>query len=209
MPIMLFGHNTNVTVAGAVYHVQTEDRGATNALIDTTVYYHGRVLHRRTSKYSDLLPLDGERQLVLKKRVDEQHRTVLEEMRSGALPLTASGVGAVVSAERPAHGPRALSLEVANAKSWLVGKRATLEIVVRNRENQTVIANADVVARIEGAASPAEFSAKTNEGGQTKLEFDLPAFGSAEPALVLEASKNGVKAQLRFHLRARPRVPSA
>jgi hypothetical protein len=36
---MLFGHNTNVTVSGTAYHVQTEDRGISHALIDTTVYF--------------------------------------------------------------------------------------------------------------------------------------------------------------------------
>jgi len=39
---MLFGHNTNVNVGDTTYHVQTEDRGATNALIDTTVYFMAR-----------------------------------------------------------------------------------------------------------------------------------------------------------------------
>src|SRR5260370_49939 len=40
---MRFGHNSNVTIGEVLYHVQTEDRGATHALIDTTGYYGGRV----------------------------------------------------------------------------------------------------------------------------------------------------------------------
>ena len=59
---MLFGHNTDVKVGESVYHVQTEDRGTANALIDTTVYCRGRVLHRRTNNYIDLLPLDPGRE---------------------------------------------------------------------------------------------------------------------------------------------------
>src|SRR5882762_6138521 len=84
---MLFGHNSNVEAGGTTYHVQTEDRGAMNALIDTTVYFHGRVLHRRTNNYFDLLPLNPEREQALKQRLDEQHRAVVEELRSGALHL--------------------------------------------------------------------------------------------------------------------------
>ena len=53
---MQFGHNTNVTVAGTTFHVQTEEGASIHALIDTTVYFHGRVLHRRTNNYFDLLP---------------------------------------------------------------------------------------------------------------------------------------------------------
>ena len=57
---MLFGHNSNVTVGADTVHVQTEDRGANHAFIDTTVHWQGRVLHRRTNNYQDLLPLDAD-----------------------------------------------------------------------------------------------------------------------------------------------------
>jgi hypothetical protein len=84
---MVFGHNTNLNVGSIIYHVQTEDRGAGHALIDTTVYFHGRVLHRRTNNYYDLLPLNEDHEQALKLRVDEQHRTVVDEIRNGILQL--------------------------------------------------------------------------------------------------------------------------
>jgi hypothetical protein len=87
---MLFGHNTNITVGGVVYHVQTEDRGASRAFIETTVHRRGQVVHRRTSNYSDLLPLDSGREQALKMRLDDQHRAVLGELRAGSLELTAA-----------------------------------------------------------------------------------------------------------------------
>src|SRR6202040_1725833 len=82
---MLFGHNSNVKVGDTVYHVQTEDRGASHAVIDTMVYHSGRVLHRRANSYADLLPLDAAREVSLKERVSAQHNAVMEELRSGAL----------------------------------------------------------------------------------------------------------------------------
>jgi hypothetical protein len=82
---MIFGHNTNVKVGEMTFHVQTEDRGEAHGLIDTTVYFQGRVLHRRTNNYYDLRPLDEDRVGALKLRLDEQHRVVLEEMHSGKL----------------------------------------------------------------------------------------------------------------------------
>jgi hypothetical protein len=84
---MIFGHNTNVSVGAYKYHVQTEDAGAPSALIDTTVYAGGRVLHRRTNNYLDLLPLNADTEKALKLRLDEQHRQVLEEIRTGVLCL--------------------------------------------------------------------------------------------------------------------------
>jgi hypothetical protein len=211
---MVFGHNTNLTVAGTVYHIQTEDRGAGHARIDTMVYCRGRVLHRRVGKYEDLLPLNAQREQALRKRVDDQHRTVVEEMRSGALPLgpsteNAPAAGDAAKTSSPAASA-ALAVELLNAKSWLTGKRATLQVAVRDKNGGTPVAGAHVAAKIEGAATTSEFTAQTDHQGQARIEFDMPAFSSsAEPALMIEAGKDAAKARLRFQLRARPRVPSA
>lgn len=209
---MPFGHNSNVTLDGNIYHVQTEERGAAQALIDTTVYLRGRVLHRRTNSFSDLLPLNSEREQALKLRVDTQHRSVVDEIRSGKLRLSA-GNDAKAAAPQAADGASAvvsadLRLELLNAKTWLSGKHASLQIAVNDPSNKPV-ERATVMARMEGAAAPAAFSAETNLLGRAKLEFEMPALAGPEVALVVEASKGKARGHLRFQLRAKPRVPSA
>src|SRR5260370_40225485 len=101
-----------------------------------------------------------------------------------------------------------LSLELLNAKSWLAGKRARLQLAVRNGSQQAV-AGAAVSARVEGAAEVTQFSAQTGDLGRAQIEFDMPRLAGAEPALVIEASHSNARGQLRFQLRGRPRVPSA
>ncbi|MGB2673051.1 MAG: hypothetical protein WA621_16795 [Candidatus Acidiferrum sp.] len=216
---MLFGHNTNVKVGDTVYHLQTEDRGTANALIDTTVYCLGRVLHRRTHNYFDLLPLDVAREESLKKRIDEQHRSVAEEIRSGALLLvpppshaqqnstTKEKAGSAAHSSASPAPP--LALELVNAKSWLAGKRANLHVAVRKQQNGEAIARALVTARIDGAADVTEFSTETGPDGHARLEFEMPRLAGAEPALVIEATQEDSKGHLKFQLRARPRVPTA
>ncbi|PYU45674.1 MAG: hypothetical protein DMG53_14025, partial [Acidobacteria bacterium] len=113
---MLFGHNSNVKAGDTTYHVQTEDRGTTNALIDTTVYFHGRVLHRRTNNYFDLLPLNPDTEQALKLRLDEQHHTVVEEIRTGALHLSLPQ-DENDAARAAAPTSKALLLELINAKT--------------------------------------------------------------------------------------------
>ena len=108
---MPFGHNSNVTIAGDTYHVQTEERGAAHALIDTTVYLRGRVLHRRTNSFSDLLPLDSDREEALKLRVDTQHRKVVDEIRSGKLCL-ADPAGAKTPSPAPAPAESAARIHL-------------------------------------------------------------------------------------------------
>ncbi|MGB2901726.1 MAG: hypothetical protein WBB89_20895 [Candidatus Acidiferrum sp.] len=209
---MLFGHNTNVKVGDTDFHVQTEDRGVTNALIDTTVYFHGRVLHRRTNNYFDLLPLNAKNEPALKQRLDEQHRAVVEELRTGTLHLplpqeTRSGADANVPNAAPV--PKVLTLVLINSKTWLAGKRATLDVSVQNRESGEPVNHARIVARVEGAADSKEFKAETGIDGRAQLAFDMPRISGAEPALVIEAMHGGAKGHLRFQLRAKPKVPAA
>jgi hypothetical protein len=208
---MLFGHNSNVEAGGTTYHVQTEDRGTTNALVDTTVYFHGRVLHRRTNNYFDLLPLNPAREQALKRRLDEQHRAVVEELRSGALRLPLPQDEQVL-APAASHDSKSasgvLSLELLNAKTWLSGKHALLQVAVRNEASQAV-GGATVSARVDGAAEVTQFSTKTSDFGRAQFEFAMPRLSGAEPALVIEASKGNARGHLRFQLRSKPRVPSA
>jgi len=216
---MLFGHNSDVKVGETVFHVQTEDRGTANALIDTTVYCRGRVLHRRTNNYFDLLPLGPEHENLLRKRIDDQHRSVVEEIRTGALHLAAPPLPAqespatnqkADSAAHPVASPSpALALELINAKSWLAGKRANLHVAVREKQNGVGVPGALVTARIDGAANITEHSTETGADGQARLEFDMPRLAGADPALVIEATQADSKGQLKFQLRARPRVPTA
>lgn len=209
---MLFGHNSNVKAGETTFHVQTEDRGTAHALIDTTVYFKGRVLHRRTNNYFDLLPLNPESEQALKERLDQQHRAVVEEIRTGALHLSLPQE----SKPSPAAGvsnapavPKVLTLVLINAKNWLSGKRATLDVSVQNRDSGQAVKRALIVARIEGAVDANEFTTETGIDGRAQLEFDMPRLSSPEPALVIEAFEGDAKGHLRFQLRTKPKVPAA
>ncbi len=205
---MLFGHNSNVKIGERLYHVQTEDRGTSHAVIDTMVYHNGRVLHRRANSYFDLLPLDAAREEKLKQRVSAQHHAILEELRSGTLKL-AQHANPAPPAKPSADGAReSLSLELLNAKTWLSGKRATLQVLVAQKENGAAVSGAGVTARIEGAAEPAQYSTATGLDGKAQLAFDMPSLAGAECALVIEANNGKAQARLHFQLRAKPKVPA-
>jgi hypothetical protein len=217
---MLFGHNTNVKAGDTTYHVQTEDRGVAHALIDTTVYFRGRVLHRRTNNYFDLLPLNADREQALKLRVDEQHRTIVEQIQSGALsvalppeerpaaPAKTPAAAAPAASAPAAAPPTGLKLELINPRTWLTGKRALLQIVVRDQAGHTAD-GAIVTAKVDGAAAPAEFSTVTGGFGNAQFEFEMPPLAHTDAALVVEAFKGSARGHLRFQLKMKPRVPSA
>ena len=214
---MIFGHNTNVSVGAHQYHVQTEDAGASSALIDTTVYAGGRVLHRRTNNYLDLLPLHADREKALKLRLDEQHRQVLEEIRTGVLclppstPSTPSAPTKSVSSQaaiKNAAQQESLLIELLNPKSWLAGKRVTLQLRVTDARARAV-SGAKITASVSGAAEPANFTSESAATGEAHLTFDMPRLSDPNATLIIEATRGPAKAILRFQLRARQRVPVA
>jgi len=91
---MSFGFNSNVRVGDVVYHVQTEQRGADGAVLDTVVYIAGRVIHRVKTNLSDRAAHgelhDGQSRqdsaLSVGDRVERQHKDVIAQLESGALP---------------------------------------------------------------------------------------------------------------------------
>jgi hypothetical protein len=217
---MVFGHNSNLKLGNITFHVQTEDRGETHALLDTTVYYRGRVLHRRTNNYFDLLPLNEDREQALKLRLEEQHRMVMDEIRSGNLELPipaepqpppaippAAPTARLQPPEPPWSQTPTLHLTLVNAKTWLSGKHANLEIVLKD-SNGKPMADAELKVELQGAEQANIYYGRTGAQGETKIEFDLPRITGLEPALMIEAEKNGARGQLRFALRVKPRVPS-
>jgi hypothetical protein len=212
---MVFGHNTNIKVGAVTLHVQTEDRGEATALIDTTVYFQGRVLHRRTNNYFDLLPMTDDRAQALKLRVGEQHRSVMEDIQSGKLQLPVpvlaavgkeAAVPAVLTAPAAAVQKK-IAVELVNASSWLAGKQARLEVVVKEESGRPV-AGAAVLVEIEGSAEHQQFRGTTGTEGQAVVEFDMPRITAAAAALVVHAELGSAKANLKFALRSKPRVPS-
>ena len=211
--MMVFGHNSNVTVGTHTFHVQTEDRGANHALIDTTVYFQGRVLHRRTNNYLDLLPLTEDSQEALKLRVDDQHRAVLQAIRNGELQLSVPAAQTAVSGAKalqtpaPSAAPRRWNIQLLNARSWLSGKQATLHVAVQE-EGGSPVRGANVSAEIEGSVGPSAHNARTGDDGQATISFEMPKVGGGEVALVIRTEGPEGSAQLRFALRAKPRVPA-
>ena len=230
---MLFGHNANITVDGTIFHVQTEDRGIASAIIDTTVHCRGRVLHRRTSKYQDLVPLDTDREQTLKSRLENQHSTVIEELRTGVLvvaapplPLprptggaapvsTSATIGRASAKTQPlapvaaTAQPKIIAVEMLNPRTWLSGKHATLYLIARHKDGGEPASSARITARIAGAVEPIEVTTVARADGHAHLEFDMPRLSGDDAALVIEAKAGEAHGQLRFQLRAKPKAPAA
>ena len=80
---MLTGFNTDVKYNGKVYHVQTEDKGTANPVIETLIYLGGEIIEARRTSYRDLLEKEGFRPQMVQKLMEKQHRTAIADIRNG------------------------------------------------------------------------------------------------------------------------------
>ena len=83
---MSSGFNTDVRVGDQVFHVQTEDRGPARSTIDTAVYQNGQGSAPALIQLPRILSAQlNSARATCARRVEEQHRAVIEDLRSGAL----------------------------------------------------------------------------------------------------------------------------
>ena len=79
---MIVGFNTDIKQGDKVYHVQTEDKGLNNPLIESLVYFGGAILDSKRMEYEKLLKEGYDEQKIMKLR-EVQHRRVIADIKSG------------------------------------------------------------------------------------------------------------------------------
>jgi hypothetical protein len=85
---MITGYNTDVRHGNRVFHVQTEDKGLANPMIETLIYVGGEILDNYRSSYEDLLATAAISEPIIQERMDEQHRAVIRDIKNGKYDLT-------------------------------------------------------------------------------------------------------------------------
>src|SRR5580765_3397625 len=80
---MITGFNTDVEYEGRVFHVQTEDKGRTNPVIESLVYAKGEIVASRRSFYSELASSDEYSDPEVLQRMESQHQALIRDIRNG------------------------------------------------------------------------------------------------------------------------------
>jgi hypothetical protein len=95
---VITGFNTDVKFRGLVFHVQTEDKGKVNPLIETLIYKGGEILASRRLPYAELVH-GADAEAAIARLMEEQHKAMILEVKRGAF------------APPVEHGPEDLSLD--------------------------------------------------------------------------------------------------
>jgi hypothetical protein len=83
---VITGFNTDVKYSGVVYHVQTEDKGTANPLIETLIYKGGEILGSRRLPYKDLVQPGDEPTIT--RMMEDQHKAMILEVKRGRFDPT-------------------------------------------------------------------------------------------------------------------------
>src|SRR5215510_10845727 len=81
---MITGFNTDVRHEGHLYHVQTEDRGKDNPILESLVYVGGTIVAKKLTPYSDQLR-KGATEEGIASLLKRQHQVIIAAIRAGRL----------------------------------------------------------------------------------------------------------------------------
>ena len=79
---VITGFNTDVKHRGVVYHVQTEDKGKVNPLIETLIYKGGEILASRRLPYAEVVK-GTDVEAAIGRLMEEQHKAMILEVKKG------------------------------------------------------------------------------------------------------------------------------
>ncbi len=201
---MSLGFNSDVPVGNDVFHVQTENYGEPQYTIVTLVYHRGRILHRRNSNYSDLIAAARLSEESVNGRVEDQHRSVIEEIRRGAISIPSGSVPLNSS------GSQGIQVRLRNAGSWFSAGQASLDLEVIQRKGSTPVKGATVEAFLTGSKAGAQCEAETGTDGLARIQFAVPnaAANGAELVIRARAGESQATDEIRFVLRPKQPGPT-
>lgn len=189
---MITGYNTDVDFQGRVYHVQTEDRGRTQPVVESLVYCGGEIIASRRTPYAEKLDAGHCSEEIVQGIVDEQHQRLIREIRNGKFDtdhlkpfgysvVTNRSFNEVVLDFLDNHLPlEAIQLKVAGPKTLRAGTSTVLRFEVRERNTGRPVGGVEVRVLADGVVSsvPPIFDGTTDGQGRLEVSLRLPAAGA-------------------------------
>ncbi len=207
---MITGFNTDVEYDGRVYHVQTEDKGVDNPIIETLIYCGGEILAARQSSYSDILEKGADEESVAG-RIEAQHNQLIRDVKAGryaekrhrpfgeGIISNKSFDEVVLEYLRNQAGGNRISLEVIGVDSCIAGTAAKFDIRVMNSDEGKGVDGASVKVRIISTVGKSRIltQGKTSDDGRVSLTCNLPALTRGTAALIIQATAGKESAEIK------------
>jgi len=226
--VVLTGYNTDIEYSGTVYHVQTEDKGQANPLVESLVYTSGEILYTRRTPYHDLIAEEVDKGAVAT-LMERQHRTIVQAVEAGGVDrLTGTIVVAneddttITSkdARRPAPANDETSLDQV-ILDYLEAQRERAHLILRagaehyfnyDRSADVTVTAEDSIARkpvsgvnisvlFKSTAEPRRLvmaEGQTDDAGNFSTEISLPPYAGGTSAVVIIAESNLGQSEMKY-----------
>jgi len=208
---MITGFNTDVDSQGRVFHVQTEDKGLDNPVVESLVYCGGEIVESRRHSYADLTEEGECSEDEILMRMEAQHQGLIREIRNGVFDteepkpfghnlVSNRSFDEVVLQflqEEEDLGP--LVLELVDEVVLHQGSRPEVAMVVVEESSRRPIAGAQVkLTLISTRDKPLElYAGVSNPEGRIDASFEIPEITEADLAILCRASAAGRRTVLR------------
>ena len=208
---MITGFNTDVQYEGRVFHVQTEDRGLDNPVVESLVYSGGEIITSRRSAYADLARSSDYSEGEVARRMESQHQALIREILSGRFdPDGPKPFGYNIITNRALDevvldflsrevGLEQIRLEMAEQQTFVEGTQPQLSLRVIAEASDRPVAGAKVTVKlISTRDKPKEvFSGTTAHDGRIEATFEIPPMPGANAAILLQAEASGNNAEIK------------
>ncbi|MBI4480503.1 MAG: hypothetical protein HY651_10820 [Acidobacteria bacterium] len=190
---MIFGFNTDVPAKEGIYHVQTEDRGARNPVIESIIYVGGKILGRRRTPYVHA-EVSQER---IEEMVRRQHKELVESIRAGTWVPAAEGH----PAPAPPVAPQGYAITLINPENLRHGEYLRFQLSVREKTENAPAASVSLEIRwMLGGVVVEKQSMLSQADGSAELWLPRPSDHMYGTLLVC-AQGTGGRELAKFHVR--------
>lgn len=208
---MITGFNTDVDFEGRVFHVQTEDKGLDNPVVESLVYTAGEIITSRRSSYGDLLRSPEYNDAELARRMESQHQAIIREILSGRFdPDGPRPFGYNIVTNRSLDevvleflarevGLEQIRLEMSEQLTFVEGTEPALNLRVIAEASDRPVAGAKVTVKlISTREKPKEiFAGTSGQDGRVEAKFQIPKVPGANTAILFQAEASGNNAEIK------------
>ena len=208
---MITGFNTDVDFEGRVFHVQTEDKGLDNPVVESLVYTAGEIITSRRASYGDLLRSPDYNDAELARRMESQHQAIIREILSGRFdPDGPRPFGYNIVTNRSLDevvleflarevGLEQIRLEMSEQLTFVEGTEPALNLRVIAEASDRPVAGAKVTVKlISTREKPKEiFAGTSGQDGRVEAKFQIPKVPGANTAILFQAEASGNNAEIK------------
>ena len=212
---MITGFNTDVEYEGRVFHVQTEDKGRTNPVVESLVYSKGEIVASRRASYGELATSVEYSEPEVLKRMETQHQALIRDIRNGRFdPDGPRPFGSQIVSNRSFDEVvleflaleatvEKLRLEADAGNSLEEGSSGRFRVRVVAESSDRPIAGAKVVLKmISTVDRPRElFQGATDDEGWVEAALEIPVTPGGNAAILCLAELGDSHAEMQHLVR--------